>query len=88
MKVIKRDSRMQEFDINKIKTTISRASDDIKQPLTDSDVENVAQNIKKEIFDSNKESISYKEIQKIVTIKLEETGFKNIAESYSKGRNL
>ena len=33
MKVIKQDGKLKNFDLSKIKTSISRASDDAGQPL-------------------------------------------------------
>ena len=49
MKVTKRDGRIQDFDKNKIKVSIMRASDDAKVPLNTSDIENITDSILKEM---------------------------------------
>ena len=86
MKVIKRDGRLQEFDLSKIKTSIDRASDDARQPLNESDLENLARSIQKDLKNYQKESIHSDIIQKFVLLQLEKHGFKVVAEYYSQGK--
>lgn len=86
MKVIKRDGRLQNFDLDKIKTSIDRASDDANQPLNKSDIENLARSIEKGLKNYQKESIHFDVIQKFVLLELEKQGFKAIAKIYDQGK--
>ncbi|MGH4125824.1 MAG: ATP cone domain-containing protein [Clostridium sp.] len=86
MKVIKSDGRLQNFDLSKIKTSIDRASDDARQPLNESDLENLARNIEKSLKNYQKDSIHSDIIQKFVLRELEKQGFKIVAEYYRQGK--
>lgn len=85
MKVIKRNGRLQEFDINKIKVSIMRASDDLKEPLNSSDIDRVAQSIEGTIKTYNQDSIKAEDIHRIVVEELRKYGFHHIAEAYDEG---
>ena len=86
MKVIKRDGRLQEFDLGKIKTSISRASDDANQPFNKSDIHNLARHIEKYIENLNQDSIEADSIQKLVLSELEKQGFHMVAKFYYEGK--
>ncbi|MBZ9688139.1 ATPase [Clostridium estertheticum] len=86
MKVIKRDGRLQEFDLSRIRTSIDRASDDANQPLNESDIENLAKSIEKGLKNYQKDSIHSDIIQKFVLRELEKQGFKIVAEYYNQGK--
>jgi transcriptional repressor NrdR len=86
MKVIKTDGRLQEFDLDKIKTSIYRASDDANQPLNESDIANLARSIEKGLKNYQKGSIHSDVIQKFVLLELEKQGFKVVAEYYEQGK--
>jgi len=86
MKVIKRDGRLQEFDLSKIKTSIDRASDDARQPLNESDIENLARSIEKSLKNYQKEKIHSDIIQNFVLRELEKQGFGIVAKYYSEGK--
>jgi len=86
MKVIKRDGRLQEFDLRKIKTSIDRASDDARQPLNESDLENLARSIEKGLKNYQKSSIHSDIIQTFVLKELEKQGFEVVAEYYNQGK--
>lgn len=86
MKVIKRDGRLQEFDLNKIKTSIDRASDDARQPLNESDIEILARGIEKGLKNYQKEKIHSDIIQNFVLRELEKQGFGIVAKYYSEGK--
>lgn len=83
MKVIKRDGREQDFKIDKIKTSVMRASDDAGEPLNVSDIDNVATNIMKTLNSMNKEKFSADEVSETVLDELNKSGFQHIAEAYS-----
>lgn len=82
MKVIKRDGRIQEFDIEKIKLTLERVSDELNEPFTKSDIDNVAREIHKAILGMGKEYIHSFEIHRIVVEQLKNAGFTHIAQAY------
>jgi len=82
MKVIKRDGRLQEFDLDKIIRSIGAASDDAGKPLNTSDLHNIARDIEKSIKKLGKEQISFDEIRTIVIDTLEKNGFKDVAKAY------
>lgn len=85
MKVIKRNGRLQEFDANKIKVSIMRTSDDLKQPLNSSDIDNITQSIEGIIRTYNQDSIKAQDIHRIVVEELRKYGFHRIAEAYDEG---
>jgi len=86
MKVIKRDGRLQKFDLSKIKTSMYRASNDAVQPLNESDSANLANNIKKSLQNYQKSSIHSDIIQIFVLRELEKQGFGVVAKYYNQGK--
>lgn len=85
MKVIKKDGRTQKFDLDKIKTSIYRASDDAEQPLNESDIDNIAGDIETNIKDLKKEAVNSYVIQELVVDQLEKSGFNVLAKYYNLG---
>lgn len=86
MKVIKRDGRLQEFDLNKIKTSIVRASDDASQPLNESDIDNLGKSIERGLLNYQKGSIHSDIIQVFVLRELKKQGFGVVATYYNQGK--
>jgi transcriptional regulator NrdR family protein len=86
MKVIKQDGKLQNFDLSKIKTSISRASDDAGQPLNESDIENLARGVEKALKNYEKDNIHSNIVQNFVLRELEKAGFKIVAQYYSQGK--
>jgi len=84
MQVIKKDGRLQEFQLEKVAISMSRASDDIEEPLNESDVHVLSDKINKVIHENYKEKIMFSDIRKIVVDTLIEMGFSDVAESYKK----
>lgn len=82
MKVLKRDGRIQEFDIGKIRLTLQRASDEANEPFTGADINVVSKAIEDEIFSNGRNEIMVKEILDIVISKLRELGFSDVARFY------
>jgi len=82
MKVIKKDGRIQEFDIEKIKLSLERVSDEVNEPFTKSDINNLARAIQETILTMNKEYIGSSEIRSIVVEQLKRAGFTHIAQAY------
>ncbi|MGH4121174.1 ATP cone domain-containing protein [Clostridium sp.] len=86
MKVIKQDGRLQSFDVQRIKTSIYRASDDANEPLNTSDIENLARSIEREIKDLDKDTIQSYLIQSIVLSVIEKSGFHKVGKYYNRGK--
>ena len=86
MKVIKRDGRLQTFDLNKIKTSISRASDDADQPFNESDIDNIAKGIEEGIVGLQVDTIDAETIHSLVLSELEKTGFNVVSKYYNLGK--
>ena len=82
MKVIKRNGRVEEFDINKIKLTIQKASEETYQPFTGSDINNLSQAINSEVHKAGREQIKVSEILDILVSTLVELGFNDVAKFY------
>ncbi len=85
MFVIKKDGRKQKFNIEKIKLTLEKVSDELNQPLTFSDIHNLGNKIQTSIENLYKEEIKSEEILKIVIKELQDSGFAYIAKAYNKG---
>lgn len=83
MKVIKRDGRIQEFMIDKIRTSLARTSDEINNPLTDSDLNVIVEAIMKNLKALKKDEVKSMEIREIVFERLNYFGFTNIANEYN-----
>lgn len=86
MKVSKRDGRLQNFDLSKIKTSIDRASFDAGQPLNVSDIKNLAKDIEIGIKNLQKDIIDSDVIQSLVLSELEKAGFHLVAKYYNQGK--
>ncbi|MDO6354332.1 ATP cone domain-containing protein [Caloramator sp. CAR-1] len=82
MKVIKKDGRVEEFYKDKIITSIENASDDVKEPLTMSDVENVVREVEKNLLNLNKKEVTTHEIRQVTIEVLKNFGFNDVAEAY------
>ncbi|MFT5874678.1 MAG: transcriptional repressor NrdR [Clostridium sp.] len=83
MKVIKQDGRLQNFDINKIKTSVARASDDANEPLNESDLDNLGRAVEKEIENLQKDTIQSYLIQSLVLSEIEKSGFHHVGKYYN-----
>ncbi|KRQ86891.1 Transcriptional repressor NrdR [Caloramator mitchellensis] len=82
MKVRKKDGRIEDFDMDKLITTVENASDDVKEPMNLSDVENVVQEVEKRLIDEKIEVLDSDFIKDVVVEKLIEFGFKDVAKAY------
>ena len=84
MKVIKRDGRLQELDIEKIKISILSATNESKELLNESDVKILVEDIDSKIKEVRKdgENTSSYEISGIAISILKRDGFSDIVEKY------
>jgi transcriptional regulator NrdR family protein len=83
MRVIKKNKSIQDFDIGKIKLTLERVSDEVHKPLTQSDIQKLANSIEKAIIQHGEEYIHSSTIHEIVVIELKNAGFLSIAKAYN-----
>lgn len=86
MKVIKRDGRLEDFALTKIKTSIERASDDAQQPFNVSDISNLAMGIEAGIKKLQKDTITSDIIQNFVLSELVKEGFEIVSKYYNQGK--
>ncbi|HHW31622.1 MAG TPA: hypothetical protein GXX20_08120 [Clostridiaceae bacterium] len=83
--VLKNDGRLEVFDEEKLFISIANASDEINQPLTKSDINNVVAMIVNSAVNGNNRSriITSKKIRKAVLESLNNMGFQNVGRSFS-----
>jgi transcriptional repressor NrdR len=82
VKVRKRDGSLQDFDIDKVKLTLERVSDELNRPFTGSDLRILTKAIEEGVFKTGNEVIDSSEIHKIVVNELEKYDFVEIAKAY------
>ncbi|MFA6941416.1 MAG: ATP cone domain-containing protein [Clostridiaceae bacterium] len=82
MNVIKKDGRIQELSISKIKLSLQKASDDINAPMTQSDIKNLIEDVDRKFKDIKVKIISAAQIRDAVYNVLLDNGFNELAEYY------
>lgn len=82
MNIIKKDGRIQQFEISKIRMSLQRASDDINSPLTTSDIKNVVEDIDKELKKLKISIIQADKVQETVYNVLLDNGFNELGDYY------
>lgn len=82
MKVVKRNGSIQDFSINKIILTLERVSDDINEPFTESDMENLSIGIERDLKTLECEKVSSSDLYEIVIDELRKFGFSKAAKYY------
>lgn len=83
MKVLKRNGTLQDYNLDKIKLSIERASDEVEQPFTLSDIEVLSRDIHREVTKLERDIIQSEEIHNIVYNQLNSSGFSKIAKRYA-----
>ena len=84
MKIIKKHGRLEEFDINKIRTSIENAASDSESMLNESDLNIIISDIIKILEKTRKDSLvtsSYEVVGVIFNI-LKASGFSKLLKSY------
>ncbi len=84
MKIIKKDGRLEEFNVKKIKTSIENAARDSGTMLNESDLKILVNDAEKTLLKTRKDSLitsSYEVIGVIFDI-LKRDGFNSILKSY------
>ena len=84
MKIIKKDGRLEEFNPNKIRTSIENAANDSGSFLNSSDLRILSSDVEKVIRTIRKDSLitSSYEVTGIIFSILKNDGFNNILKSY------
>lgn len=84
MKIIKKDGRLEEFNIGKIKTSIENAGRDSETILNGSDIKILLEDIEKvlNLIKVNRDTTSSYEIIGIILDVLRKDGFSNVLKSY------
>lgn len=82
--VLKRNGSVQLFDAEKLKYSISNASDDIKQPLNSSDIHYVLNSIVESLEKGNLNIIESITLRSMVINKLKSIGYITVANNYEK----
>ena len=84
MKIIKKDGRLEEFNINKIKTSIENAANDAGALLNQSDLKILASDVENTILAIRKDSkiTSSYEIIGVIFNVLNKDGFAEILKAY------
>jgi len=83
VKVIKKDGRIQDFDINKIMLTVEYASDSAGAPMASSDISNIGEDVQEKVNSYGSDHIYSSVIQQFVIDSLKELGFSKVAKHYS-----
>lgn len=81
--VVKRDGREVEFNTDKIRNAIKKASNEVGESLKESEVLICVQRVIKYIEESQKEKVSVEEVQNLVEKALVDSGHTNIEKAYS-----
>ncbi|MGL5379863.1 ATP cone domain-containing protein [Clostridium sp.] len=84
MKIIKKDGRVEEFNINKIKTSIDNAAKDVQVYLNESDLDILTRDVVGSLKSIKRNEIitsSYEVMGVIFTI-LKRDGFNSVLKSY------
>lgn len=78
--VIKRSGKEEAFSIEKIKNSVAAASDELRRPLSSSDLQNLAGDIQKKLV--GKEKITSRELYETVIFTMREQGFSELTDAY------
>ena len=82
MRVVKRDGRLQEFNLEKIMLTLEKASDESGDCFTHLDIKILAKDIENKIKTQCGDPVHVALILKIVVEQLRESGFNRTAKYY------
>ncbi|MCM1992418.1 ATP cone domain-containing protein [Oceanirhabdus seepicola] len=85
MKVLKRNGSVQDFSIDKVKTSIRNAAEDTHKPITDGDVEILSRGIERRLESLMREEITSNDIFENTLLVLMKYRFYNLAKEYREG---
>lgn len=84
IKVFKKNNTIEDFDIDKIKTSILNAGDDLNYKFNESDINLISHNVMKKIINNHPSTYrtNVYEIRCLIYSELIEFGCKDVAYSY------
>lgn len=85
MKIIKRKGHIETFDIEKIKQSLSSASADINEPLSESDLKLISKKVENKLQEMNRETTSSYEVFSLVLFVLKDMDFNKLGQAYCNG---
>lgn len=85
MNIIKKNGRVEEFNISKIKHSILNVSNEINEPFTDADLKIVEREVLNVLKIINRDETSSYEIFAIVLHVLKKLHFNDVGKAYFKG---
>lgn len=90
LNVVKKDGRIDKFNIEKIKTSVGNSAADSNIQLTKKDLDIIARETKRTIVEVRGEDgqTSSYEIRGVIVRVLKELGFRQIAEDFYKGEKI
>lgn len=84
MTVIKKDGRIQNFDVEKIRLSVANTSDDAKAPMSSSDLDLVIKDVLASIeLVETKQHITTAMLRNFIIDSLIKFGFSKVAKHYS-----
>ncbi|MGI6085959.1 MAG: ATP cone domain-containing protein [Acetivibrionales bacterium] len=84
MTVIKKDGRIQDFDVEKMRLSVANASDDAKAPMSSSDLDLVIKDVMASIeLVEISQHLDTAMLQKFIIDSLIKFGFSKVAKHYS-----
>lgn len=83
MKVSKRNGQLQDFNLEKIKTSLACTSNDIREPLNKSDLDNISTMVEENIHNKFSGQITYVDVHNVVFSTLKDMGFTDMAKAYN-----
>ncbi|MDR5588587.1 MULTISPECIES: ATP cone domain-containing protein [Clostridium] len=85
MNIIKKNGRIEEFQMSKIRQSILNASEEVTEPLSDAELKLIEKEVNNILCKLNRTETSSYEVFAICLNVLKELGFKAICKSYLEG---
>ncbi len=85
MNIIKKNGRIEEFKISKVRQSILSASEEVTEPLSDAELKLIEKEVNNILSKLNRTETSSYEVFGICLNALNELGFKSVCKSYLQG---
>jgi len=85
VKVLKRNGNVQDFSMDKVKTSVRNAAEDTHKPITDGDVEILSRAIERRLGSLMREEITSNDIFEHTLLVLMKYRFYDLAKEYREG---
>ena len=83
--MLKRNGNVQDFSMDKVKTSVRNAAEDTHKPITDGDVEILSRAIERRLDSLMREEITSNDIFEHTLLVLMKYRFYNLAKQYREG---